>query len=121
MSGSALERRNDDLWNQQLKRGGLAMLKLEKLMEDFDLNGLVIREVRIQGPEHTGSGYRAIIKGRSEDGRPFVAFHDGTSIQEMMDGIVQRQSAGTLKWREDEPWTPKTSGKRGPAAQQPEG
>ena len=76
------------------------------------MSGLVIKEIRIQGPQMLGEGYRAIIKAETEDRRPYVGFRGGATITELMSSIKAGLEQDGIKWRDDEPWTPQKAAER---------
>lgn len=77
--------------------------QLDYLMESEMADGMVVREIRIQGPQATGNDWRAIIKGEA-GGSKYVAFQNAESSRELISQIVRRVAEDRIKWRDDLPW-----------------
>ena len=94
-----------DAYMQKLRREALASLAwLSEIMEDGDMRGTVVNEVRITSPRATGRDYRLTLKGTDEDGRPVLAFVNGVDTQELLRNARALQGTDGLRWRDDIPW-----------------
>jgi hypothetical protein len=83
-----------------------ALYWLTRAMESEDGNGMVLLEVRVQGPSQTGGGYRVIAKAIDDRGNRFIAFGNGADAQTALAELAQRAAQGSLKFREDKPYAP---------------
>jgi len=101
--------RNEQLdieWSKTLKRFARALTELTEQMEDERSDTMRIKEVRIQGPAHTGGGFRAIVKVEDEQRVPYVAFRTGSTVEDVVRQVADTYGDGTLILRPDKPWTP---------------
>jgi hypothetical protein len=91
----------------QRRRLWAALMMLERWMTSYGEDGMIIKSVTVQPPATTGRDWRAIIKGVSEDGSPYVSFANGASIEALHLSIAQIGQQKGFKWREDLPYQPK--------------
>ena len=103
--GSKIEQQQDAAYAKMLRRAWLVLQQLDGILGEDMADGMVVKELRIQGPNVTGGGYRVIAKG-AVDGAPYVAFHNAETVQELLAGIQERMVNGSAKWREDLPYVP---------------
>lgn len=104
---SKAELKYDEDFKKETMRLWRMLRRLSDQLEEGDATEMRITEIRIQGPNRTGDGFRAIVKGLDDFNSPFVAFHNATNLGELMGGLAERADNGTLKWREDLPYTGK--------------
>lgn len=95
----------DDLWDIQMKQAGRCVAIIEQFYQGKVSGGVDITSINIQGPNQLGAGYRAIIKGRDENGAPFVSFRVGDTLVELHSAISKGLLDGSLRWKPDVPWT----------------
>lgn len=96
----------DQDYTKAEKRFGRALTGLTELMEEARMDGMRIKEVRLQGPAHTGSGFRAIVKVEDEARHPYVAWRNGATAEDVVKQVVDGYNDGSLLLKEDKPWTP---------------
>jgi hypothetical protein len=86
------------------------LVELDEYMSEGDNMGMVITEIRMQGPEMRQGGYLAIVKAIDESRKPFVAFRSGSTVKEVLGKITTDLESGNLVFKEEEPWKPKGKG-----------
>lgn len=91
------------LWERMVHKYGIAVMKLERLMQAENGKGVLMREIRVQarGPRH--EEFLVVVKG-IEGSRRVVGFHVASSPAEAVRGAVERYDNQTLKLREDRPF-----------------
>jgi hypothetical protein len=72
--------------SQYVSRSGVrvlrALMAIEQRMDDFSLEGICIRELRIRGPEATGATYQIVVKAVDEARNPLIGFGGADSLIE---------------------------------------
>lgn len=101
---SKIEMEQERHYSQMLARAWRVWQALDGIMREEMSDSTIIREVRIQGPNLTGGGYRAIIKA-DMGGQRVVAFHNAETPEELIAGLVERVNTDAARWREDKPYT----------------
>jgi hypothetical protein len=96
----------DEAWTRTLYKAVGHWEGFTELLEAERSDGLLITEVRIQGPNATGAGFRAVIKA-TDGAKHWVAFHNADSTEDLVAGVLSRLNSDVLKWREDAPYQPK--------------
>lgn len=92
----------------RLRRQALAVLAwFGWYMEEGDMGGIRMLEVRVASPSKTGSDYRVTAKGVDESGKPYVAFANGADFQSAMLALKNVYETRGITWRDDKPWVPK--------------
>jgi len=61
------------------------------------MEGVQVRELRIQGPQATGQGYRIIVKAVDETLSPFVGFAGGDGLTEALVALDNKIQTDGLK------------------------
>jgi hypothetical protein len=92
---------HDDYVRKQAMRMLRVLYRLEEAFGEFDGAGLMIKEIRVRGPEATGAGYMLVIKAVDETRKPYVAFGGGDTFSEALSNTVSRMDAQGLQMRED--------------------
>lgn len=103
---SSQEQKSDKAFAAATRQMGIAFMKLERAMAQDMVDGARVTRITIRGPEEGKPGYLATIKGRHPDGSMLVAFKGGDTAGGLMLAIADGIDKGTMRWREDEPWTP---------------
>lgn len=104
--GSKLEQQFDAAFQKELYRSLATWQALADLMEVGMADETIIKEIRVQGPAHTGGGFRAIIKG-AVGREAVVAFHNAETPRDLLAGVVARAHSDGLKWQVDAPYVPR--------------
>jgi len=86
-----------------------AVYGLDKRMSEEDMSGFKVHQVTLQSPTHTGSNWRAIVKGSEQGGPTLVSFCNAESAPDLIKAIAAGLEEGFLKWREDKPFNAPTS------------
>lgn len=102
MSGKR-DPKGDYEYAEMFKRSWRALMTLANIMEEEMADGLIVKQITIQGPTHTGDGYRAIVKGQAA-GNKFVGFQNADTPENVLSQVVAKIANGTLNWKEDTPW-----------------
>jgi len=106
---STIEQKSDKQFAAAIKQMGMATMKIERAMMTEGADGAKVTRITIRGPEEGKPGYLATIKGRHPDGTALVAFKGGESAGGLILAIADGIDKATLRWREDEPWTPEVA------------
>lgn len=101
--GSKLEQQAEALYRKEMAQALVAWRAVSDLMEDEMADGTRIKEIRIQGPQHTGGGFRGIVKGQLGT-RNVVAFHNADNLKNLLVGINEAVRTDNIRWREDIPF-----------------
>lgn len=96
----------DVQYSKTLQRFAHALTEITEFMEDERMDGMRIKEIRLQGPAHTGSGFRAIVKVEDEARHPYVAWRNGATAEDVLKQVADGYGDGSLLLKEDKPWTP---------------
>jgi hypothetical protein len=85
-----MTRGDSDGDSQYVSRSGVRLLRaltaIEQKMEDFSLEGVCIKELRLRGPEATGATYQIVVKAVDEARNPLIGFGGADSL---IDAIVR--------------------------------
>lgn len=81
----------------------MAVSRLDRHMSEEDNGGFIIMQITIQSPEHTGSNWRAIVKGHIRGDPLQVAFANAEDLAGIIRAVGQGVEENFLKWREDRP------------------
>jgi hypothetical protein len=87
-----------ELWQQ--------VEQVNESMEGWSMTGMIITEIRVRGPELTGGGFMAVIKGIDEARHPFVAFRSAATVRELFGKVGGDLIQGTLAMKEEQPYDP---------------
>ena len=93
-------------YERQMRSLGRLVSRIDGIMREDDENRMKILELRIQGPHVRGEGFLATIKARTDDGRPYIGWRGGETLEALLMSIRSGIEENTVKWRDDEPWTP---------------
>jgi hypothetical protein len=99
------EDRGDDYLKQVAHNLMRGLWGIEKHMTEGDAMGLRTYRIEFQTPLHTGRDYRGIIRGVTEEGRKFVAFCNGETLNDVVLAAERVVSEGD-RWRDDVPYDP---------------
>lgn len=95
------------LLNKERTRVWRAVKVIERYMEEFSMSGILVHQVTIQSPQHTGKDWRAIVKGIDEARNPLVGFINADDLAGLQGSVANALADGMLKWREDKPFPQK--------------
>jgi len=93
-----------DLFNKERQRVWRAVKTIEKYMEEFSMAGIIVHQLTIQSPQHTGKDWRAIIKAIDESRNPMVAFVNADDLAGLQGSVASALADGGARWREDKPF-----------------
>lgn len=96
-----------------------AVHTVSQWMEDGMSNGPKITSITLDGPEVTGEGFRARIKGVNEDRSRLIAFANGNDLAEVVVNILNTYETRGVKWRPDIPWEERQRQQAAESAQRP--
>lgn len=91
---------------RDIARAGDDLEVIDTSMTEWSNLGMVIKEIRIKGPEETRDGYLAIIKAVNEARTPFVAFRSAGTLKDLNRKIAGDIEEGRLQFREEQPYDP---------------
>lgn len=98
------------LLNTQRQRIWRALWVMDKWFSEEMGDGVMLLSVNVQGPAHTGSDYRAIVKGVDGKGAKWVAFVNGNSLAALHESIAEVGQVKGFRWKEDKPWSERSQG-----------
>lgn len=78
-------------------------MRLDELMQQEDLQGLQLVEIRVKEAPSNPGEFLVVLKARLE-GRPVVAFSSGSTVLDAISTAVERMRNSTMRWREDRPF-----------------
>jgi hypothetical protein len=84
-----------------LVRQAEALLLFEEVWDTYYGEDITITQIRVIHPGIAGGEYKAVIKARIGETQ-VVAFHNATTLLELLVGIVNRLQNRSLKFREDQ-------------------
>lgn len=113
--GSKLEAKDDAAFVKTTMKTWRALNQLGDYMESEVAGVGTVKEIRVQGPAATGEGYRAIVKVIADDGGAFIAFHNASSLSELMVTLNERMDNATMKWKDDMPYDQRVTIRKGNA------
>ncbi len=90
-----------------LKQAGKRLEQLDRWIEDPPDGETFITEIRIKVGGGWDGGCLAILKKEGSAGRQ-IAFHGADTLMEAVTGLVSRLDNGSLKWKEDVGYEPKS-------------
>lgn len=96
--GEARQRRN-------AQRLQLLLWQLDVWMQDEDPQGMWISHITLKSGRTRGGEHLVIVKAQFE-GVPYVGFHSAEEAESALRGALDRLRNNTLKWKQDEPYTP---------------
>lgn len=89
------------LFDREVHRCGMAVYKLQRRIETLRDDEIYVKAIRIKFSEYEGGEVMAVVTANMQSG-PFVAFHGGGSLKEVLAGLSARMENGSLKWKEDQ-------------------
>lgn len=84
-------------------RVGEAVLTLDDYVTDPRDTEAYIKEVRLRIRFDDEGDVQGIVKREGENGKE-IAFHNGDSLAQTLQGLANRMRNGSLKFREDKPY-----------------
>lgn len=104
-----VDERDDAIFFGRMKNAGLALEVLDQWLSASDWGGVGLMELRLEGPNKLGSGYRLMVKATDEGGRKVIDWHVGESVTDCVQGFVRKAKESGVKWKEDKPYDPNKS------------
>jgi len=80
------------------------LLWLGERMEERDTQEIIMYELTLTSPGKTGSDYRLRIKAEDGGQQLWIAFVNGSTVEEAMLGLKRVYEQRGLAWREDLPY-----------------
>jgi len=88
---------------KQLEGLSVRAVKLDAWLERLDGQGVWITHINFRAPTDVEGSWLVVIRARGSDGK-VVAFHDGPTFWEALNGTLARIENGTLRFKEDKPY-----------------
>ena len=92
-------------WEKKVHSYGLSVLRLDRLMRSKGPEPDYVTEVRVKCQPDAQGLFLAILKAHRGD-EQLVGFYSAVDPSEAFRGILAKYDNGTLKLREDRPWSP---------------
>jgi hypothetical protein len=104
-----MPRGDSDGDSQYVSRSGVRLLRaltaIEERMEDFSLEGICVRELRVRGPEATGATYQIVVKAVDEERNPLIGFGGADNLIEAIVKLADIMGGQGLKMSPEVPYS----------------
>ena len=77
------------------------MYRFEHLVDEWSSDDIWLKSLSVRVPMHEGGEYLITMR-TTKHGSEEVAFHAGSSLWETLEGMINRMSNGSLRWKSDE-------------------
>ena len=100
----------DERWERQLRAMGLAVAGLQNCTHIGRGSGPTVIELKFKLEQDNRTSVLVIVKARGEEGG-LVGFVGALDLETAMIAVEGKLRAGSMKWREDRPWSEREGGK----------
>jgi len=96
----------NDFSDEGFRACGEAVSQLGLNMTGWRPLTMTVLSLKVKAPAERGLEFFGIVVAIDGEGREWVAFHSAMTLEEVFRGVWARLANGSLKWRENQPYSP---------------